>query len=289
MSVTGGFYNSLNGDRKYDARQMSQIFDGIVKDGVFASIGTAFKANAAGGLVVNVGIGRAWFDHSWIDNDSIFPITMPESEVLLGRIDAIVFDIDSRDTVRANSIISVKGTPASEPTNPTLVSEENHHQYPICYIKRTAESTEIAQADITNAIGTEATPFITGILETVNIEDLYNQWNAQIEKMINNLEEAISGVTDRSGLMLTTGGTFKGNVNFSSGSTMTLSQAPSADMDAVTKSYADTKMPKTGGTFTGDVTAYSTNRATNSLRNILVQDSTGTTNQSTDSIIMWRK
>ena len=34
MSVTYGFYNSLNGDRRYDANQMSAIFDGLIIDGV---------------------------------------------------------------------------------------------------------------------------------------------------------------------------------------------------------------------------------------------------------------
>ena len=57
MSVSSGFFNSLNGDRKYNAAQMSAIFDGLIIDGVFASIGTAFAVKAAGGLTVNVGIG----------------------------------------------------------------------------------------------------------------------------------------------------------------------------------------------------------------------------------------
>ena len=39
MTVSYGFYNSLNGDRKYNARHMSMIFDGIIRDGVFMSIG----------------------------------------------------------------------------------------------------------------------------------------------------------------------------------------------------------------------------------------------------------
>ena len=50
MSVSSGFFNSLNGDRKYNAEQMSAIFDGLIIDGVFASIGTAFAVKAAGGL-----------------------------------------------------------------------------------------------------------------------------------------------------------------------------------------------------------------------------------------------
>ena len=60
MSVTYGFYNSLNGDRKYNAEQISSIFDGLIVDGVFASIGTAFSVKAAGGLTINVGIGKAY-------------------------------------------------------------------------------------------------------------------------------------------------------------------------------------------------------------------------------------
>ena len=94
MSVTYGFYNSLNGDRKYNAEQISSIFDGLIVDGVFASIGTAFAVEAAGGLTVNVGIGRAWFNHTWTLNDSILPLTAPESEVLLDRIDAVVLEVN---------------------------------------------------------------------------------------------------------------------------------------------------------------------------------------------------
>lgn len=93
MSVTYGFYNSLNGDRKYDSAQMSSIFDGLIVDGIFASIGTAFAVRAAGGLTVNVGIGRAWFDHTWTLNDSILPLEAPEAEVLLDRIDAVVLEV----------------------------------------------------------------------------------------------------------------------------------------------------------------------------------------------------
>ena len=69
MSVSSGFFNSLNGDRKYNAAQMSAIFDGLIIDGVFASIGTAVAVKAAGGLTVNVGIGKSWFDHTWTVND----------------------------------------------------------------------------------------------------------------------------------------------------------------------------------------------------------------------------
>lgn len=104
MSVSSGFFNSLNGDRKYNAAQMSAIFDGLIIDGVFASIGTAFAVKAAGGLTVNVGIGKAWFDHTWTVNDSILPMTAPEAEVLLDRIDAVVLEVNGMESVRNNTM-----------------------------------------------------------------------------------------------------------------------------------------------------------------------------------------
>ena len=90
MSVTYGFYNSKNGDRRYDAIQMSSIFDGIIRDGVFQHIGTAMMVEESEGMTVNVGIGRAWFNHTWTLNDAPLPLTVPLSEVILNRIDAIV-------------------------------------------------------------------------------------------------------------------------------------------------------------------------------------------------------
>lgn len=179
MSVTFGFYNSVNHDRRYNALQMSSIFDGIIRDGIFMSIGTAMVVKAASGMTVNVGEGRAWFDHTWTLNDSELPVKLEASELILNRIDTIVLDVDHRDSVRANSIIAIKGTPASNPVAPTLIRSTDHNQYPLCNIYVKAGVTEITQSNITNLVGTGSCPFITGILESIDIEDLISQWEAQ--------------------------------------------------------------------------------------------------------------
>lgn len=179
MSVTSGFFNSLNGDRKYNAEQMSAIFDGIINDGVFANIGTAFTVSATTGLVIQVGIGRAWFNSTWVYNDTILPITLDDSELVLDRIDAVVIEVDRSDAVRAGSIKVVKGTPASTPQNPTLTHTNYAHQYPLAYIYRTAGSTEVTQSAITSMIGTSSCPYITGILQVQNIDNIVAQWGAQ--------------------------------------------------------------------------------------------------------------
>jgi hypothetical protein len=182
MSVSSGFFNSLNGDRKYNAAQMSAIFDGLIIDGVFASIGTAFAVKAASGLTVNVGVGKAWFDHTWTVNDSILPMTAPEAEVLLDRIDAVVLEVNGMESVRENTIKFVKGNPSSAPSRPTLTNEGNVHQYPLCYIYRKYGTAVINQADITPMVGTESTPFVTGILQTVSLDELLGKWQDELDR-----------------------------------------------------------------------------------------------------------
>lgn len=182
MSVSSGFFNSLNGDRKYNAAQMSAIFDGLIIDGVFASIGTAFVVKAAGGLTVNVGVGKAWFDRTWTVNDSILPMTAPEAEVLLDRIDAVVLEVNGMESVRENTIKFVKGNPSSAPSRPTLTNEGNVHQYPLCYIYRKYGTAVINQADITPMVGTESTPFVTGILQTISLDELLGKWQDELDR-----------------------------------------------------------------------------------------------------------
>lgn len=179
MSVTSGFFNSLNHDRRYNAQQFSAIFDGIINDGVFANIGVAFAITVDSGVTINIGEGKAWFNSAWVYNDALLPKTLEGSEVVLDRIDAVVIEVDHNEAVRMGDIKIVKGTPSSSPKNPTMANEAKKHQYPLAYIYRKAGSTVIHQADITNMVGTSSCPYITGILQVQNIDNIVAQWEGQ--------------------------------------------------------------------------------------------------------------
>lgn len=179
MSISSGFFNSVNGDRKYNAEQMSAIFDGVINDGVFANVGTAFTVSAVTGNIVRVGIGRAWFNSTWIYNDAVLNIAADSSDVLLDRYDALVIEVDRTESVRNAIVRFVQGTAASEPKYPSMITTANVHQYPLAYIYRKAGSTEITQSDITNMIGTSSCPYVTGILQVQNIDNIVAQWGSQ--------------------------------------------------------------------------------------------------------------
>ena len=178
--VTSGFYDSLNHDRRYSSIQFGSIFDGVIQDGVFQHVGSRLMVSQNSGMMISVGTGRAWFNHTWTYNDSILPLTVPQSEVILDRVDAVVLEVDAREEGRINAIKIVKGTPTSKNAKPpAMLKEKNRWQYPLAYIKVAAGVTSIRTADITNKVGTSDCPFVTAPLDKMSIDDLVKQWADQ--------------------------------------------------------------------------------------------------------------
>lgn len=190
MAITSGFFNSYQGDRVYDANQFSTIFDGIINDGVYASQGSCFVVNANVDMTLTVGSGRAWFNHTWTLNDSPYPIIIDPSEISYARIDAVVLKIDPREGIRKNTIEVVKGEPSADPQKPDLSDTTGYYYYPLAYVTVGANVSEITQADIENAVGTDDCPFVTGIIEHVSAETFLTQFQSEITAYMDGFEQA---------------------------------------------------------------------------------------------------
>ena len=187
-SVSCGFFNS-KGDRKYDALQFSSLFDGLINDGIFSSIGMCMVVNATDTNVVKVGTGKAWFNKTWTQNDAVLSIDCGASDQLYERVDAIVIEVNTTANVRDNFIKLIKGTPGTPAANPAMTKSNGVYQYPLCYIKRAAGSTKITQAEIVNMVGSPETPFVTGVLEHVDLDTLLGQWRSQLNQFIEGREK----------------------------------------------------------------------------------------------------
>lgn len=193
MAITYGFYNSMNGDRKYDAVQLSSIFDGVIRDGVFQSIGGYLATKPGTGMQVIVAPGKAWFDHTWTVNDADLPLDISQSDLTLSRYDAVVLETDATKSVRENSIKVIKGTPASNPQKPTLTNEGDVHQHPLAYILVPGGSSSIQVQNIDIMVGKTECPFVTSILESVSIEALLEKWEGEFRVWFDDLQNQMSG------------------------------------------------------------------------------------------------
>lgn len=169
MSFTYGFYNSIDEDRVYDAIQFGSIFDGIISDGVFRTIGDKFSVTANGtNSTVLIGTGRFWFQHTWGLNDTPYSLTLPTVDASKARIDAIVIEVDHNDLVRATSLKVVKGTAASSPQKPSLTKAGKIYQYAIAYVTRRPLAIEnpsiVKTADVEYVVGKSETPWVSSVV-----------------------------------------------------------------------------------------------------------------------------
>lgn len=178
MAFTFGFYNSLNHDRVYDAVQMSQMFDGVVTDGVFQTVGDVFYVTAGTGMTVVVGTGRAWFDHTWNYLDASESVSLPSAGTN-SRYDAIVLEINSE--TRTNSLTVVSGSSFRPPENgtyPELTNTSTLHQYALAYVLVPGGATSVSQSNIIQNVGTSSCPYAevaTGNSVELAKEEIYAQ------------------------------------------------------------------------------------------------------------------
>lgn len=197
MSFTSGFFNAVDHDRTYDALQISRIFDGIIEDGVYASIGDHLQVVHVSGMDVAVGTGRAWFRHTWSYNDSDMPFTVPQPHALQDRFDAIVLEVNHEAATRENEIKYIEGTPSADPQLPTLIDTENVKQYPLAYIEVVHGITAMDQMYIINKVGSLDCPFVTGPLSVITTNELLAQWEAQFRNwfdfIMTELDEGVAG------------------------------------------------------------------------------------------------
>lgn len=197
MTVLYGFYDSQNNDRAYDAMDISRMFDGVISDGVFATYGGAFLVSENTGMQVVVDTGRAWFNHTWTFNDALLFVSVDVAELLLNRIDTLIIEVNTTESVRANAIKMVKGFPASSPVPPTLINANGVYQYALADIFVAPIVTSIVQANITNRVGTTATPFVTGVQTLITTDALLTQWNSEFgiwfEKVKDQLGSDVAG------------------------------------------------------------------------------------------------
>ena len=180
--VRSGFWNSLGTDiRTYYNTDFSHLMSLMIKDGIHQNYGEQLVVLPGSGLQVVVQTGECWFNECWVRNDADLQISIDNAPIVAGykRIDAIAIKIDATNAVRNGTIEYVAGEPGSSPVAPTLTDTDEIHWHLLAYVTVNANATSISASNIENKVGTTGTPFITGILETVDITTLLGQWSSQ--------------------------------------------------------------------------------------------------------------
>lgn len=183
MAITSGFFNSKNGDRKYNAEHISKYFDKLITSGVFPNPSTNLQVASNDGMTLQVLGGRGIFDCHWINNDGNYILTVGASDVVLNRIDVVIVKLDLTENVRGISIEIKKGVNATVPVPPAMTRTDYVKEYALAYIRVNKLATAITQADITDTRpNTAVCGWVTGLITQVDTSTLFAQWQSAYEQ-----------------------------------------------------------------------------------------------------------
>lgn len=188
MAFKCGFFNAVNGDRKYNAEEMNIPYKKIVSNGVFASDTESedLQVISTIGLNLIVKSGFGIFADKWANLDSDLSLTVPTPHVSNTRIDSIIVRVDKSDAVRAGTIEYVQGEPSVSPVPVALQDSTLIKEYRLAKITVAPNATFITQADIEDCRPTSECGFITNLLQNSDITATYRQWQAQFENWLAN-------------------------------------------------------------------------------------------------------
>ena len=182
MAITYGFFNSVDGDRKYNAKNIGRYLHGIVSSGVYADTSSSLQVLAGDGLQVKVQAGRAMLDYHYMENDAPLALTLAAGGTQ-DRIDAIMAVLDV--TNRLCKIEVKAGTPAASPTVPTVRRSDTTKEYMLAHVYVAKYATTITQENITDTRPNNSVcGWVHGLIDQVSTETLFNQYeDAYARKM----------------------------------------------------------------------------------------------------------
>ena len=157
MAKQFGFFNSINGDRKYLATDISNAFDTTTNNGLKA-VQDSFKIVPNENMTVKMMPGGCMiFGHYCLDDEEEI-IQLDTADAELDRIDRIVVRYDKFE--RSIKTVVIKGTPALTPTPPAILRNENQFDLVLADIRINKATTEITTANITDMRESELCGFI---------------------------------------------------------------------------------------------------------------------------------
>lgn len=197
MAVTYGFFNSVNGDRRYDADDISNYFLKLISNGVFATPSNAMQVQESAGMTVQVSAGWGFINCKWINSDAPYLLTVDAADVVLNRIDRVVLRLNASNDVRTISIVVKKGTPAGDPTAPALTRVTGGiWELSLAQIYIAAGATGITQADITDErADTSVCGYVTGLIDQIDTTNLFAQFTSAFNTWFDEIKEEVRSTT----------------------------------------------------------------------------------------------
>ena len=199
MAQRSGFFNALKTDagydKKYNANDYSENLAAIISNGIRRSADNELRVTAAGGMALNISVGRAWINGHWYINDAIFTgFTVPTAPTGdRSRIDRVVLRLNENIEGRMIELVYLTGAVANSPTAPALTRSGGIYEIALADIKVGAAVAEITQANITDQRPNK--DLCGWITAPVGYEDFFENLDAEFNDWFLTVRDTLASTT----------------------------------------------------------------------------------------------
>lgn len=177
MTVSSGFFNSVNGDRVYDASWFADYFASFIGNGIFPNPSTGMQVVEGTNMTTVIKPGKAWINGYYVVNDNDYVIEHDRADGALKRIDRIVLQKSTAD--RAIKIVVKKGTFASNPATPPIVRDADFYELVLADVLINAGATAIIQGNITDQrLNKSLCGIAHAVVDQVDTTTIFNQYQS---------------------------------------------------------------------------------------------------------------
>lgn len=202
MAVEYGFFNSVNGDRKYNADKLTGWLSVLVGSGVSGVDINSLKVVPKSGMTVTIKAGKAFIDGHYLYNDTDYDIALSASSPTVDRTDRIVFYLDNVNRTMGFKVKS------SSTGSLTVVRTSDLKEYVLADVSIPKQTAAISADLITDQRAkvrdenTQEKELLCGFCKTVaplpddfDASDLFNQWEKLFYDWFDGLQEEVATKT----------------------------------------------------------------------------------------------
>ena len=191
MTIESGFFNSVNGDRKYNSDFFKKFFSSLIGNGIFVQSSTNLQVVEATNMNVVVKPGKGWINGYFVISDSEYTITLDNADGVLNRIDRIVLRLNYAD--RQITIENKKGAFATTPVAPTLQRDAEIFELALADIRITNGATSITQTNITDTrFNTNLCGVVKGLIDEIDTTNLFAQYDTRFYEWFDSVREYLN-------------------------------------------------------------------------------------------------
>lgn len=185
MAIESYFFNAiLSGgvyDRVYNADDFTNYLDLLVGNGVFPNPSSGLQVRISTGMNIIVGAGAGWINGHKLVNTADLTLEVGASDVVLNRIDAVIFycDYDEREM----GIEIKQGTGAATPVAPSMQRDDSRFEMCLAQIQVNKQISAITAAMITDTRGNSTLcGYVQGLLQQIDTTTLWTQQQAMFNE-----------------------------------------------------------------------------------------------------------